>query len=62
MPVSHNSVPLSNNGTDSSVNLRTYVPLTRPGISGNKKSNDVVITEISPLSGNAVFDYFVMFI
>lgn len=66
MPVSHNSVPLSsvnsNNGLDLPVNLRTYVPLSRPGMSGNKKTNDVsnpiLTTEISTLSGNSNFDYF----
>ncbi|CAF4030211.1 unnamed protein product, partial [Adineta steineri] len=54
LPVSHTSTN-SNNGIDTSSNLRTYVPLTRPNLSGNKKSNTnvknpVISTDVSSLS------------
>jgi hypothetical protein len=66
MPMSHASMPLSavnsNNGIDSSVpsvNLRSYVALSRPGISPNirnGKAGDVLNTvsreDFSALSGN----------
>ncbi|CAF1465380.1 unnamed protein product [Adineta steineri] len=56
LPVSHTSTN-SNNGIDTSSNLRTYVPLTRPNLSGNKKSNTnvknpVISTDVSSLSVN----------
>ncbi|CAF4038343.1 unnamed protein product [Rotaria sp. Silwood2] len=64
MPMSHASVPLAsantNNGTDPSVpsvNLRSYVTLSRPGIGGtvqNGKTNDTIHpvsrTDLSTLS------------
>ncbi|UJR25758.1 hypothetical protein I4U23_007112 [Adineta vaga] len=58
LPVSHNSVSLattnSNSGNDASGSLRTYVPLSRPNISGSRKSvdlkNPILSTDISSLS------------
>jgi hypothetical protein len=65
MPIAHASVQLSstnsNNGIDSSIpssNLRSYVALPRPGMSGNMRNiksddsiNPVSRTELSILSG-----------
>jgi hypothetical protein len=69
MPMSHSSAPLAsinaNNGIDPSVpsiNLRSYVALSRPGMNGNArngKANDIIHpvtrTDLSILTSNSNF-------
>jgi hypothetical protein len=69
MPMSHTSVPLSstnsNHGSDPSIpssNLRSYVALSRPGITANMRNikahdtiNPVSRIELSVLSGNILY-------